>query len=105
MTAQQIINDVARHCGITPDQLVHGDRQRVYTDPRHIAAYCLHVGLGLEYSAIGRMLGGKCHGTIIYAVDKVAAWMRLPQLNPDAVHFINALLTQPERRCDNEEVA
>ena len=100
MTAQQIINDVARHCGITPDQLVHGDRHRVYTDPRHIAAYCLHVGLGLEYSAIGRMLGGKSHGTIIYAVDKVAAWMRLPQLNPETVSFINTLLTQQERRCD-----
>ena len=97
MTAQQIINDVARHCGITPDQLVHGDRHRVYTDPRHIAAYCLHVGLGLEYSAIGRMLGGKSHGTIIYAVDKVAAWMRLPQLNPETVRFINTLLAKTRK--------
>ena len=100
MTPNEIISAVARHCGITPDQLVHGDRHRVYTDPRHIAAYCLHVGLGLEYSAIGRMLGGKSHGTIIYAVDKVAAWMRLPQLNPETVSFINTLLTQQERRCD-----
>ena len=72
MTAQQIINDVAHYYGITPGQLIHGDKHRIYADPRHVAAYCLHVRLGLGYSTIGRMLGGKCHATIIYAATRSA---------------------------------
>ena len=51
----------------------------------------LHVRLGLGYSTIGRMLGGKCHGTIIYAVNKVGDWMRLPQLNRNAAAFVSKL--------------
>lgn len=89
MTPQQIINDVAHFYGITPDELIHGDRHRAYADPRHIAAYCLHDRLGLCYTTIGRMLGGRCHATIIYAVNKVGSWVRFPQLNPRAVNCIN----------------
>lgn len=91
MTAQQIINDVANYYGITPRQLVNGDRHRIYADPRHVAAYCLHVRLGMGYSAIGRVLGGKRHGTIRYAVNKVGDWMRLPQLNRNAAAFVSKL--------------
>lgn len=56
-----------------------------------VAAYCLHVRLGLCYSTIGRMLGGRCHATIIYACHKVGSWVRLPQLNRHAVGFITKL--------------
>lgn len=91
MTPQQIINDVARYYGITPDELIHGDRHRAFTDPRHVAAYCLHDRLGLCYSSIGRMLGGKRHATIIYAVRKVDDWVNMPRLNPRAVNCINCI--------------
>jgi len=99
MTAQQIINDVALYYGITPGQLIHGDKHRIYADPRHVAAYCLHVRLGLGYGTIGRMLGGKSHATIIYAVNKVGGWVRLPQLNRRAVGFITKL-TDKKNSCD-----
>jgi len=101
MTAQQIINDVARYYGITPGQLIHGDKHRVFADPRHVAAYCLHVRLGLGYSAIGRMLGGKRHATIIYACHKVGSWVRLPQLNRNAADFISKL-TDKTTGCDKD---
>lgn len=91
MTAQQIINDVADHYGITTDQLIHGDKHRMFADPRHIAAYCLRVKFGLKYKVIGDMLGGKHHAAIIYAVRKVGSWMQFPQLNPDAVNYINQI--------------
>lgn len=99
MTAQQIINDVANYYGITARQLVSGGRHRIYADPRHVAAYCLHVRLGLGYSTIGRMLGGKCHATIIYAVNKVGDWMRMPQINRDTVYFVRKL-TDITTTCD-----
>lgn len=99
MTAQQIINDVAHYYGITPDELIHGDRHRAFADPRHVAAYCLHVRLGLCYSTIGRMLGGRRHATIIYAVNKVGGWMQFPQLNRNAVGFITKL-TDKTTGCD-----
>lgn len=90
MTPQQIINDVASFYGITPGDLINGDRHRIYADPRHIAAYCMHVRLGMDYSAIGRLFG-KRHATIIYAVGKVGAWVQYPQLNPGAVRLIKKL--------------
>ena len=86
MTPQQIINDVARYYGITSDQLIHGDRHRKFSDPRHVAAYCLRVNLRMSYATIGSMLGGKCHATIMYSVNKVSGWMSLPRLNPAAIH-------------------
>lgn len=89
MTPQQIINDVAHYYGITPDELIHGDRHRAFADPRHVAAYCLYAMLGLCYSTIGRMLGGRCHATIFYAVRKVDGWVNMPRLNPRAVNCIN----------------
>lgn len=98
MTPEQIINDVADHYGITPLQLIHGDRHHVYTDPRHVAAYCLHVRLGMGYSTIGRMFG-KRHATIIYAVDKVASWLKYHQLNRKTATFISKL-TDKKTPCD-----
>lgn len=91
MTAQQIINEVAGSYGITPDQLIHGDKHRVFCDPRHVAAYLLHVRLGLGYSTIRRMLGYKQHGTIIYACNKVADWLTMPRQYSDAVKCINQI--------------
>lgn len=99
MTPQQIINDVARYYGITPDELIQGDRHRAFADPRHVAAYCLRVRLGLSYSIIGRMLGDRCHSTIIYACHKVGGWVRLPQLNRNAAAFISKL-TDKTTGCD-----
>ena len=92
MTPQQIINDVARYYGITPDKLIRGDRHRAFADPRHVAAYCLHVRLGLGYSTIGRMLG-KRPATITYAVNKVGDWMRLPQINHKAVSCVFKIIS------------
>ena len=89
MTAQQIISEVAGSYGITPDQLIHGDKRRIFCDPRHVAAYLLHVRLGLGYSTIRRMLGYKQHGTIIYACQKVADWLTMPRQYSDAVKAVN----------------
>lgn len=91
MTTQQIINDVARYYGITSDQLIHGDRHRKFSDPRHVAAYCMRVNLRMSYATIGSMLGGKCHATIMYACRKVEACMKYPPINPDAVNCINQI--------------
>lgn len=95
---QQIINDVALHYGITPGQLIHGDKHRVFAEPRHVAAYCLHVNLGLNYSAIGRIFG-KRHATIIYAVRKVCDWMQLHQFGIEEEAFITKL-TDKKTPCD-----
>lgn len=99
MTPQQIINNVASYYGITPRQLINGDRHRMYSDPRHVAAYLMHKSLRLGYSTIGRMMG-KRHATIIYACNKVGAWMEMPVLNPHAVGFINNKLTDKTVTCD-----
>lgn len=91
MTAQQIINDVAGYYGITPGQLIHGDKHRKYSEPRHVAAYMMRTDLKMVFRAIGELLGDKKYSTIMYSVRKVNDWVNMPRLNPDAVKCINQL--------------
>lgn len=93
MTAQQIINDVAGYYGITPDELIHGDKHRVYAEPRQVASYLIRHVLKLTYMAIGDIFSKKCQ-TIMYSVWKVEDWVREPVLNRYAVNCINTLRTK-----------
>lgn len=91
MTPQQIINDVALYYGITPRQLLHGDRHRVYAEPRQVTAYLFRTLLKLSFQTIAMLLEKKTHATIIYAVRKVNDWVNMPRLNPHAVNCINQI--------------
>lgn len=61
----KIIDLVAKKHGISPRQLVGKSRMRHYVTARANAAHILRHDLGLTYPAIGMILGGRDHTTII----------------------------------------
>ena len=93
LVTKYIIHSVADYYGITEEQLCLGDRRREYSEPRHVAAYCLRSFAGMEYKTIGRLFGGKTHRAIIYAVTKVDDWRKKPILNKKAAECIAYVLT------------
>ena len=88
-----IIHSVAQYYGIEDRHLIFGNRERKYSEPRQVAAYCLYKLAAMSYPAIARLFNKRSHRTIIYAVTKVEDWRNTPSLNRKAVDCINHILS------------
>jgi hypothetical protein len=64
---------VARHFGLTSEDLKSSSRTQAMSLPRHIAIYLLRKHLGLGFSEIGRHFGGRDHTTILHSYRKILA--------------------------------
>lgn len=69
--AEEIINKVCLHFKIKPSQIRSEKRDAFLVGPRQIAMYLLKKELGLSFSEIGGLLGGRDHTTIMHGVSKV----------------------------------
>lgn len=87
-----IIHSTAEYYDIPEECLLYGNRERKYSEPRHVVAYCLYRFAGMSYPAIARLFNKKSHRTIIYAVAKIDAWVNTPAMNKTAVECINNVL-------------
>ena len=58
--------------GFDAGALLSNDRHRSVVRARHIAMYAARM-LGGSYPEIGRIFGGRDHGTVIYACKRVNA--------------------------------
>ena len=67
----KIIDEVANTFGVSGDELVGPSRRKRIVRARHVAMYLLHEDLGMTDTAIGRLLGGRNHSTVVNAVGKV----------------------------------
>ena len=72
ITPQLIIEIVADHYSISLDQMCSNKRTREISEPRQIAMYLCKEMTEYPFQAIGRLLGGKDHSTVIHGVNKVA---------------------------------
>ncbi len=62
---------VARHYGITLDELVGEKRTKRVVVPRQVAMFLCRELTDASLPAIGRAFGGRDHTTVLYAVQKV----------------------------------
>jgi len=72
LTPAQVIEVVARHYGVHPEDLRGKNRSQEVAVPRQIAMYLIREELGLPLAEIGRELGGRDHTTVLYGYEKVA---------------------------------
>ena len=72
LTPAQVIEAVARHYGVHPEDLRGKNRSQEVAVPRQIAMYLIREELGLPLAEIGRELGGRDHTTVLYGYEKVA---------------------------------
>lgn len=71
ITAQLIIEKVSEHFEISIDQMISKSRSKDVTRPRHIAMYLCKNMTDTSLDAIGTLLGGRDHSTIIHGIQKI----------------------------------
>lgn len=72
ITPQSIIEVVAEHYQISIDQMVSKNRSNVIAKPRQIAMYLCKKMTDSPLEAIGKLLGGRDHSTIIHGANKIS---------------------------------
>jgi len=76
VTPQLIIEVVAEHFNITVDQMASKNRSSSIVKPRQIAMYLCQTMTESSQQAIGHLLGGRDHSTIIHGATKISDDMK-----------------------------
>lgn len=71
VTPQLIINIVADHFGINPEDIISKRRNSEFVQPRQICMYLCRKLTGESLQNIGKSLGKKDHTTVIHGIEKV----------------------------------
>ena len=72
ITPQLIIEMVSEHYQISVDQMISKNRSSAVAKPRQIAMYLCKDMTSSPLEAIGSLLGGRDHSTIIHGANKIA---------------------------------
>ena len=72
ITPEYIINTVAEHYDITPEDIIGTKRNSKVVYPRQIAMYLCRELADLSYPRIGELFGGRDHTTVIHAYEKIS---------------------------------
>ena len=72
VTAQLILEVVTEHFGITEEQIMSKSRSSDVAKPRQISMYLCKKLTDLPLDAIGQLLGGRDHSTVIHGVRKIS---------------------------------
>lgn len=72
ITPQLIIEMVSEHYQISVDQMISKNRSSAVARPRQIAMYLCKDMTSSPLEAIGSLLGGRDHSTIIHGANKIA---------------------------------
>lgn len=74
ITPNSIINVVAEHYGIRPDDILSKKRNAEFSMPRQVVMYLCHEMIdGISLMSIARLLNKKDHTTIMHGIDKVSS--------------------------------
>jgi len=68
-----IISEVSNYFGVTSDEIIGPRRSKSYLLPRQVTMFLLREETSLSLSAIGKILGGRDHSTVIHGHDRVAS--------------------------------
>lgn len=74
VTPSTIINIVAEHFGVKPEDITSKKRNSEFVLPRQIVMYlCYNMIDGISYMTIAKLLGKKDHTTVIHGVNKITS--------------------------------
>ncbi len=68
---ERVVSLVAETFSLTSERLIGRDRSRAVALPRQIAMYLLRRESDISLPQIGKVLGGRDHTTVMYAIDKI----------------------------------
>ena len=88
-----IISEVSNYFGIPSEEIIGRRRGKTYLVPRQIAMFLLREETSLSLSAIGKILGGRDHSTVMHGHGKVASLIDADnKLRSDILAIKNNLL-------------
>jgi chromosomal replication initiator protein len=73
LSPERILSAVAKHYGLTRDDLVGRSRRRMVSVPRQLVMYLVREETETSLPRIGELLGGRDHTTIMHGCDKIAS--------------------------------
>lgn len=73
VTLSYIVDIVADHYNLTPQEIYSKNRSNKIAYPRQIAMYLCRNHLQMSLSDIGKAIGGRDHTTVMYACEKIEA--------------------------------
>ena len=76
ITPTLIINVVAEHFGVKPEDITSKRRNSEFVQPRQVVMYLCRELTDTSFTNIGKLLGKKDHTTIIHGVNKVTTEMK-----------------------------
>ena len=76
VTPSLIINVVAEHFGVKPEDIVSKKRNSEFVQPRQVVMYLCRELTNVSQVNIGKILGKKDHTTVIHGVKKIEAEMQ-----------------------------
>ena len=71
VTPTLIINVVAEHFGVTPDDITSKKRNSEFVQPRQVFMYLCRQLTEVSLTNVGKLLGKKDHTTIMHGVNKI----------------------------------
>ncbi|MCY3692690.1 MAG: chromosomal replication initiator protein DnaA [Chloroflexota bacterium] len=71
ITPEQVLDTVARHFGVSVEQILGRGRTATVAQARQVVMYLLAVELGMPPTTIGRALSGRNHSTVIHGVERI----------------------------------
>ncbi len=77
VTPALIINVVAEHFGVKPEDITSKKRNSEFVQPRQVVMYLCRELTDTSYTNIGKLLGKKDHTTIIHGVNKITEELKL----------------------------
>lgn len=93
ITPQLIINVVAEHFGVKPEDITSKKRNAEFVQPRQVVMYLCRELCDMSLANVGKLLGKKDHTTVIHGINKINEEM---VDNPD---FKNRIDTIKKKIC------
>jgi len=94
LTPEKIINTVCDFFKVTKEDIVGKKRNREIVEPRQMCVYLIDEMLNIPLQAVGDLLGGRDHTTIMHARDKIGNQMKTNQHMKTLINDIKSRLLQ-----------
>ncbi len=95
-TAEEVVALVARHFGVSLDELTSPSRKREIVQARQVAMYLLRHELDLSYANIGALFGGRDHATVMHSVEKIEGLLQSDEALQNAIESLRAQTAAPQ---------
>ena len=92
ITPEYIINTVAEHYDITPEDIIGTKRNSKVVYPRQIAMYLCRELANIPLKSIGQCMGNRDHTTIMHGCDKIEQELKTSQTTQKAIEILKKKL-------------